>query len=386
MKIRKRTIISCLATLLVLFFTNKYWLSYTVQNTRHFEIEIFIIILVLSFLFFCKLADYAADFKSIKNKSRLDIVFLIIFFILLFIPMSKINQDTLSRDENRTLAVWKPLIKEEYRINYNFGNDFNNWFNDRFYKRKLLISTYQKLRYFLAYEIVESQGAFLNKRTHWVFNKVHIMPYSFVGNKNTENEIAYNLNKFGDFCKENGIKLYIFIVPYQGEIYYEKAAPYYYGTSVKKVNDAVFRIKSNVRYPFIWAYDDLKKASEEDYAYFKTDHHWTDFGAFAGSRVLLGEIQKDYPAVKIPEEKDYNISYNKKVRSNFDRKFNSGRSIHSFFPILKKSKSFLDTDYRYYDHKNQDLLKYEIIDIPQKRQKIFYPYLYERSPARNNVY
>ena len=99
---RKRTIISIMITLLVLYLTNKFWFIYETNTFSHFEFEIFTIILVLTFLFTYKLTDYLADFKTLKYKSRIEIVFLSIFFILLFIPMSYINQDKKSIQEKPT--------------------------------------------------------------------------------------------------------------------------------------------------------------------------------------------------------------------------------------------------------------------------------------------
>lgn len=82
--------------------------------------------------------------KNIDKQSRIDIIFLTIFFTFLFIPMSKINQDEISSQENRMLAKWQPLINEDREINYNFGKDFNEWFNDRFYLRNNMLYLYYK--------------------------------------------------------------------------------------------------------------------------------------------------------------------------------------------------------------------------------------------------
>ena len=109
-----------------------------------FEFEIFIIILVVSFLFFWKLVNYISNFKTLKQASRLDIIFLTSFFIILFIPMSHINKNDISIQENRTLAKWNGFLKPNGEINWKFGEDFNNWFNDRFALREKTITIHQK--------------------------------------------------------------------------------------------------------------------------------------------------------------------------------------------------------------------------------------------------
>ena len=88
-----------------------------------------------------KLVDFIAIFKSIKNKPRIEILFLAIIIIMLFLPMCHIDKKDKSRSENRTLAKYKPFIQDN-KINYNYGRDFDNWFNDRFFLRKPVVKAY----------------------------------------------------------------------------------------------------------------------------------------------------------------------------------------------------------------------------------------------------
>ena len=112
--------------------------------------KVVIIILILSYLFAYKVSNYVADFKTVKNKSRIEIIFLTIFFVFLFIPMSNINKDEISTQENRRLAQYKPFINQDGQINYDFGKNFNEWFNDRLYKRNKIISIYLKIKYMMS--------------------------------------------------------------------------------------------------------------------------------------------------------------------------------------------------------------------------------------------
>ena len=133
---KKRYFIALGLTLWVLYITHHGWMGY--KNAPAFDPMLLIIISVLSYLAGLKITSYLADFKNLQHKSRIEIVFLAIFFIFLFIPMSKINQDAKSETENRYLAKYKPLITKEGQLNLSFGKDFENWFNDRFAMRKEL--------------------------------------------------------------------------------------------------------------------------------------------------------------------------------------------------------------------------------------------------------
>ena len=136
------------------------------KSSTKFDIKILmilIVIAVLSFLLSYKLTSYLADFKTLNNASRMDIVFLFIFFILLFIPMSHIDtQSDKSEKENRVLAEYKPFIKDKI-INLDYGNDFEKWFNDRFYTRTVIVRLFFDVKYFLAKNYYERQGAYINK-------------------------------------------------------------------------------------------------------------------------------------------------------------------------------------------------------------------------------
>ena len=135
LKIKKRTLIAVILTVLALVITNNFWFTAKAHADVAFEFELFVIILVLSYLSSYKLADYVANFSSIKHKSRIEILFLTIFFVLLFLPAIKIDKSEISIKENRALQKWQPLVKEDGKFNYDFGRNFEAWFNDRFFLR-----------------------------------------------------------------------------------------------------------------------------------------------------------------------------------------------------------------------------------------------------------
>ena len=66
------------------------------------------------------MTDYVAKFSVLKNKSRIETIFLAVFFTMLFLPMSWINKEEISQKENRMLAQWKPLINQDFEFNYNY--------------------------------------------------------------------------------------------------------------------------------------------------------------------------------------------------------------------------------------------------------------------------
>ncbi|MBP5216179.1 MAG: hypothetical protein J6039_06490, partial [Alphaproteobacteria bacterium] len=106
---------------------------------------LFISILILTFLGAYKLVNYVAKFKLLENNSRIDIVFVIVFAVLLFIPMSRISTAEKSMQENRMLAKYKPLLTTK-GLNLQYGTDFEKWFNDRFFGRKEMLQLYSAVK------------------------------------------------------------------------------------------------------------------------------------------------------------------------------------------------------------------------------------------------
>ena len=198
------------------YFSIIYNKPVNIKSATKIDIKILIVIAVLTFLLSYKLTSYLADFKIINNASRLDIIFLLIFFVLLFIPMSNIDtQTTRSNKENRNLAKYRPFINNN-QINYNFGNEFNNWFNDRFFFRSTLIINFINIKYKISQKYYEGQRGLLNKENNWMFQKIR---YNNYDNTKALDSYIDNISKINEYCRLHGIKLYIFIVPPKEYVY-----------------------------------------------------------------------------------------------------------------------------------------------------------------------
>jgi hypothetical protein len=75
-------------------------------------------------------------FVSIVVDNKLiDIVFVWIFCLLLFVPISNITLSEKSKHENRNLATYKPFIKDNWKVNYEFGKD--GWLGIRLIEEKV---------------------------------------------------------------------------------------------------------------------------------------------------------------------------------------------------------------------------------------------------------
>ena len=321
-----------------------------IRSAVKFDFKIFIIILILSYLFAYKVSNYVADFKTVKNKSRLEIIFLTIFFVFLFIPMSNINKDEISIQENRRLAQYKPFINQDGQINYDFGKNFNEWFNDRFYLRQKIIPIYLKCKYMLASDYAEVPLGYMYKKSGWMFynQSQGDVNNSFTPLSNTELQLyTRNIGKLLAYCKQNNIKLYIVIAPTKEYLYRE----YDYVKSVKtveKTKKLVDTVEQELNYKIIYPMQELEELKNKEYVCYKTDHHLTDSANFLIYKMLLKQIKQDFNDVPISKEKDFNITYNNLVR------WDGGREYMAGFNYLRADlhdENLLKTKYKYYDYK-----------------------------------
>ncbi len=272
-----------------------------------FDFCVFIIILVLSYLIFYKLSNYSASFKDINKKSRIEIIFLTIFFIFLFVPMSRINQDEISKQENRTLAKLKPLIYKNCIINFRFTKDFDDWFCDRFNLREFFISVYDT-RWLLAKNW--KTNSVLKGKDNWLFSNSIESTNSYTNeNPFTENDlkiITSYLEEVNDYCNKHNKKFYFLIAPDKSKIYGE-----YYPDEIKapktqsRAEQLTEYLRKNSKINVIYPKSALIKNKGKDLLYWKQDTHWNNLGGYIGYCELMKEINKDYKDIAVFKPKSY---------------------------------------------------------------------------------
>ena len=312
-----------------------------------YDVLLLITLFTLFFLLYFKILAWLMKLKWVQNKSRIDIVFLTVFFILLFVPMLHISDAEKSEQENRMLAKYTPLI--DYRGGYNlkYGKNFDAWFSDRFWGRDELIKVYYKIKKINKYTITAKASKLKND---WYFNDNELSTLTI----SEKQKVQYkkNIQYLLQFCKENNIKCYMEIVP--AKIYYAKDG--LINNKLKEYNDTLPQfikyIKETLNFEIIYPLDELKEADKSDYVYFKTDHHWTDWGAYIGYQALLKQLKKDFPDIYEAKEGDFDISYSKKVRAEADRKYWQGYTCNL---LHQNQDCSLNIDYKYYDGKNKHI-------------------------------
>lgn len=262
------------------------------------------ILTCLSFLFSYKFINYLVKFETLELCSRIDIVFLTFLAVGLYLPMSNISDLEKSPQENRMLAM-KPIFLNKRGINLKYGEQFETWFNDRFFGRKYLTRLFDMLNYVTHSQI--GNAKILIGLDNWLFYKGEngLENYANV-TKFSQEDMANGLEYLKDFsqwCQKNNKKFYFIIAPDKNKIYGE------YFRQVKKVNpdsagtgwQFVNYIKKNSDIEPIYLYDTLIKHKDKGLLFYKSDAHWSKLGAYYGYQTIMENISKDFSLSPIEE-------------------------------------------------------------------------------------
>lgn len=326
-----------------------------------FNGDLFISLTILLFLCLRKLMNYADKLKTTDNNSQIDIVFILVFAVILFLPMSRISTADKSLQENRILAKYKPLFTSQ-GLNLKYGDDFEKWFNDRFWGRNLSFRLYKDIMLYLN-NIYKNGDSMLMKENNWMF-QTHGVRYAIQDYRKMQ-QVRQQVSLLNDFCKEHNIKVYMIVIPNKESIYAEKLPITQQELmKLRGFTDYVQKLLNRFEIPTVFPYDELRKASEKDLVFFKQSHHWTEWGAYVGYNALMELIKKDYPDIHVTQPDEYNIYTSKLIREDWDRKFGTGQTSKRLYIDKKYAKQKLLLDnYVYYDHKEEILPVYTDIDL-----------------------
>lgn len=231
---------------------------------------------------------------SILLITRFNASFFVFALFLALVPVLKITGEAKSISENRTLEKYKPLFGKARKINVNYGSNFDSWINDHFWLRNDFMKKQNSLKFLIDGKVDNkfvSQG--LDK---WFFLKENLRrlakPESYYNGIYDETVSA--IKRFNSFCEENGAKLYIIVAPFGEELYNSEVV----GADISKKAGLFGRyiesLNQDTDAKIIYAYKALEKAKLKGLVQYKTDHHWTEFGAYNVYRVIREVIFKDF--------------------------------------------------------------------------------------------
>ena len=264
---------------------------------------IFSIIAVTSFIISCALLSVVILTKHLQNRLYFTDLFLVIVFLAaLAIPFSALNTDKVSEQEKRKLAEYKPLIGDNKEVNFNYGKNFDAWFNDRFCGRPQLLN----FNHFLFsnftlprhkeknYKGPDDWFFYAHRNALKDFHNLSVLPEKVMA------QAAVELKKLQALCAKSGKRLYLIIVPDKSRVYSE-----YFPASAKIRSNSYSRAEQLIKYlqdkttvPVIYLLDTLMKNKSGGLLYIKNNTHWSSMGAYIGYLEIMKHLKKDFPELE----------------------------------------------------------------------------------------
>lgn len=352
------------------------WLVYKFPFRLYYDVKFkfcpFVIISFFAFIIFYSFFSYVFALKKNENCSVSDIALVSVFVVLLFIPTLKLEKSDVSELENRPLAKF-PAFYENFQLNNNWGRQFENYFNDRFFGREQLNNFYKKL-IDLSSNVYQNNLVIVDKRKGVFTHKAAIKNlYRQVPLSELENDET-SLQKFADLCSKNGSKLYVVVIPDRANIYREDI-PYHntegYITAGEQFSNYLAN-KKDLNFTFLYPKKELLEAKQKanDELFFKADTHQTDYGAYVVYLALIDLMKKDYKILNPVSLSIFDVSKNNKIKSAEYGAYDIGMSN----AMSLCDEKYLDTFYTYYSPKKSSGLiikKYDDVNLLSSRA--YYP-------------
>lgn len=206
--------------------------------------------------------------KNIFKKYPTFFVFSIL--VILFTVIDIINSpNEFSELENRKLSQM-PILSLKSYIDTSFSSDYEKYINDQFFLRDNWIDLKSRIEYLLGKR--ENNDIIFGKE-NYLFKKFTTFNDEMLKN---------NLNSIIMFTNNYNKEVDFFIIPNSYAIY-DELTPRYLSlvdqlSLINSIN-SYLSLKSNDHINTINVAEELLK-NKDDYIYYKTDHHWTSYGAY----------------------------------------------------------------------------------------------------------
>lgn len=206
--------------------------------------------------------------KNILKKYPTFFVFSIL--VILFTVIDIINSpNEFSELENRKLSQM-PILSLKSYIDTSFSSDYEKYINDQFFLRDNWIDLKSRIEYLLGKR--ENNDIIFGKE-NYLFKK-----FTTFNDEMLEN----NLNSIITFTNNYNKEVDFFIIPNSYAVYDEltpRYLPLVDQLSLINSINSYLSLKSNDHINIINVAEELLK-NKDDYIYYKTDHHWTSYGAY----------------------------------------------------------------------------------------------------------
>lgn len=252
-----------------------------------------------------------SNFLKIHN-----LILIAIFFVALLLPFAGSLLGISSRIDNterRQLSKFPTFNITEFS---SFPVKFEGYFRDNFGFRNLMIQAYHtiKLKFLNSTPNYERGFRVIIGKNGWLF--LNPVPGNQLKNfyKNvdfTEGQLAFIKNKLeGEKTKlaQMGIPYFIVIVPDKEAVYSEFYPFPDHIITNRKLDQLMAYLNKNSKLDILDLRQALINAKDKYPAYYHTDTHWNNYGAFIAYQEIIRRLSTYDPDLTIPNISDFDVS------------------------------------------------------------------------------
>lgn len=219
-------------------------------------------------------------------------LFCFLTIIFLILPTLCLSKDNISKQENRGLSKFQPLISDN-KINEKFGIDFNNWFSDRFGGRRNLIDLRFLILYFINGQMA-NEDAFAAD-DNWLFPTKGIKKIPSQEEQHDENiKVVEMLKKIVNYFEGKDIHFYLVLEPSRSVLYKKYWDNYYpYIPYMDYISELKDELKEYKNFHFIDLNDVFEQNKDKIKLYEKNDPHMTLDGVNLMIESIMSEFGTD---------------------------------------------------------------------------------------------
>ena len=232
---------------------------------------------------------------------------LIITIPLLTMPFDRDKE--ISRQEQRRLTA-KPEFSWQQDQMKNYSKQFNAYFDDHFGQRNRILSWGNQFKE-KVFKRAKAKNVVFGK-DNWFFYDIDGSIQDFTGryqpNQKKLEEWQSGLQFRYEWLQRLGVKYLFVAIPSKAMIYSQYLPNRIESRSgiTRLAAFSSFIESENASDWFLDLTPVLKKGSEQQQLYFKTDTHWNDLGAFLGYQAAMSKLKDQLPDLQIVEQTQWN--------------------------------------------------------------------------------
>lgn len=231
-----------------------------------------------------------------KRRFTKNTVVVLIFALALALPIfhTRLASGDFSEEEKRYLAPMPELVSAEGGINTSAGTQFKTWLEDHIGYRDFFVELSGKIKLDMFHQSPSTQ-VHVGKDGWYYYTldeNLEIAAGKYTLTDEMLDDILFEHLAVRDKLKEQGID-YVIVLPTSKASIYPEYMRYGSGevrrTPVDIVTD---HLEQNSDLKVIRLKDALLDAKSQGQVYFKTDTHWTQFGAYIGYRRIIEKLNE----------------------------------------------------------------------------------------------